>query len=215
MWCKWHPAKCICLFRTWFSPMSFPRHHHHEIFTHVMNLVARSVRFEDHDDDALDRMGLPWATNLKSVKALSPKYSNFQRSRKCSACWSFVERFAYRKTKNLSQCVRSNITSGETSCWTWKEIAYWCNATYTIHSIADSCIFAYLVEQFLMIPVVASNDFGRFLSSVTGRMLKHEAELAQPTGYQDFQFQGNEFLWKMKNMNKLQLANVFSLRKHI
>jgi len=46
-------------------------------------------------------------------------------------------------------------------------------------------------------------------------MLKHEAELAQPTGYQDFQFQGNEFLWKMKNMNKLQLANVFSLRKHI
>lgn len=133
--------------------MSFPRHHHHEIFTHVMNLVARSVRFEDHDDDALDRMGLPWATNLKSVKALSPKYRNFQRSRKCSACWSFVERFAYRKTKNLSQCVRSNITSGETSCWTWKEIAYQCNATYTIHSIADSCIFAYLVEQFLMILV--------------------------------------------------------------
>lgn len=57
----------ICLFWTWFSPMS-PIHHHHEIFTHVMHLVARSVRFEDHNDDALDRMGLPWATNLKSVK---------------------------------------------------------------------------------------------------------------------------------------------------
>ena len=52
-----------------------------------------------------------------------------------------------------------------------------------------------------MILVVASNDFGRFLSSVTGRMLKHEAELAQPTGYQDFQFQGNEFLWKTIGIN--------------
>lgn len=86
------------------------------IFSNVMNLVARSVRFEDHDDDALDRMGLPWATNLKSVKALSPKYRNFKRSRKCSACWVLLKGLLIERQKTcpsvfgvLSQVVRLHV----------------------------------------------------------------------------------------------------------